>query len=69
MNILIACLLPIACILFAFAVEAYISIGVIAIIIVLLYIIVKKIEAAKIAKKEKDKLFNQYYGGSETDNE
>ena len=57
MKILLACLLPIACILFAIAVESDIAIGVFAIIALLGYVIVKKIEASKKAKEWKDELF------------
>lgn len=57
MKTIIACLFPVCCILFAIAVESSIAIGVIAIIGLLAYVIVKKHEAQQKAKKWKDKLF------------
>ena len=57
MNILIACILPIAVILFAMAVEGSIVVGVLAIVALLVYVIIKKTEANQKAKEWKDEIF------------
>ena len=59
MKVLIACLFPVFCILFALLVDSNIVFGLIAIVILLAYAIVKKINANKIAKAKRKELFEK----------